>query len=99
LIRLSGLRVGDDIEVQITGLRPGEKLFEELYDAAESHHRTTHPKIMVAASPQRNLLQVIADIRHLESLVNEPNDVAKAALQEIIPLQDASPAIERRAAA
>src|SRR5262245_7842199 len=39
LIRLSGMRVGEDIDVQIVGLRPGEKLYEELYDAGESHAR------------------------------------------------------------
>jgi FlaA1/EpsC-like NDP-sugar epimerase len=99
LIRLSGLRVGIDIEVQITGLRPGEKLFEELYDAAEDHQSTAHPKIMVAASASRNLLQVIADIRHLESIVDEPNEVIRAALGEIIPLRDASIEARPRVAA
>ncbi len=99
MVRLSGLRIGEDIEVQIVGLRPGEKLFEELYDAAESHQRTAHPKIMVAASARRNLPQVIADIRHLESLVDEPNEIVKAVLGEIIPLHDASTPIDHRAAA
>jgi FlaA1/EpsC-like NDP-sugar epimerase len=99
LIRLSGLRVGVDIEVQITGLRPGEKLFEELYDAAENHQGTAHPKIMVAASARRNLLQVIADIRHLESLADEPNEVVRAALGEIIPLRGATTATRQRIAA
>jgi FlaA1/EpsC-like NDP-sugar epimerase len=99
LIRLSGLRVGEDIEIEITGLRPGEKLFEELYDSAETHQRTTHPKIMVAASQRRNLLQLIADIRHLESLVDEPNEVVKAALGDVIPLHGASTTIQHRAAA
>lgn len=86
MIRLSGLRVGEDIEVQISGLRPGEKLFEELYDSAETHGRTNHPKIMVAASSRRNLLEVITQISYLESLVNEPNDVVRAALNEIVPI-------------
>jgi FlaA1/EpsC-like NDP-sugar epimerase len=99
LIRLSGLRVGEDIEVQITGLRPGEKLFEELYDAGESHQRTNHPKIMVAASARRNLLQVIADIRRLERVVNDPNEVVKAALGEIIPLYGESAEARHRVAA
>ena len=54
MIRLSGLRVGEDIEVEIVGLRPGEKLYEELYDKSELHQRTDHPKIMVAESAKRN---------------------------------------------
>jgi len=85
MIRLSGLRVGDDIEVQLVGLRPGEKLYEELYDASESHQRTAHPKIMVAASRRRHLVEVIRDIGRLELLVHEPNDLLKAALREIVP--------------
>jgi FlaA1/EpsC-like NDP-sugar epimerase len=99
MIRLSGLRVGDDIEVQIIGLRPGEKLYEELYDAGERHQRTTHAKILVAASSRRNLLEVIRDIGVLESLANEPNDAVKAALHQIIPLQATPAASQRRAAA
>jgi FlaA1/EpsC-like NDP-sugar epimerase len=87
LIRLSGLRVGDDIEVQITSLRPGEKLYEELYESAERHNRTTHPKIMVADSARRHILDVIRDVGHVETLVHEPNDVLKSALREIIPIQ------------
>jgi FlaA1/EpsC-like NDP-sugar epimerase len=99
LIRLSGLRVGEDIEVQVTGLRPGEKLYEELYDSSETHERTTHPKIMVAEAERRHLLEVIRDIGHLESLVDEPNDVVKAVLAEIIPIQTTPEVIQRRIAA
>jgi FlaA1/EpsC-like NDP-sugar epimerase len=47
LIRLSGLRPGEDIEVKYTGLRPGEKLFEELSVADEAAEKTYHPKIFV----------------------------------------------------
>ena len=46
LIRLSGFGP-DDIELQVTGMRPGEKLFEELSRADESIEKTAHPKIMV----------------------------------------------------
>jgi FlaA1/EpsC-like NDP-sugar epimerase len=99
MIRLSGMRAGDDIEVQIVGLRPGEKLFEELYDAGESHQRTTHPKIMVADSARRHVLEVIHDIGRLEGLVNEPNERIKAALQQIVPRQIACDLKAHRAAA
>jgi FlaA1/EpsC-like NDP-sugar epimerase len=98
MIRLSGLRVGDDIEVKIVGLRPGEKLYEELYDGSETHRPTTHPKIMVADSARRQLLEVIADISRLESLLKEPNDVILAALREIVPACGTSAAAQRQAA-
>jgi len=89
MIRLSGLRVGDDIEIEVTGLRPGEKLYEELYSEQEEHHPTSHKKIMVAASEPRNLLEVLSDIGHLAHLADEPNETVRAALQEIIPVQTA----------
>jgi FlaA1/EpsC-like NDP-sugar epimerase len=99
MIRLSGLRVGDDVEVQIVGLRPGEKLFEELYDQHEARGTTDHPKIMVADSAKRNLLAVMHDIRRLEELVDGPNEVIQAVLREIIPVHTASEVPDQRAAA
>ena len=48
MIRLAGLTPGKDIEIVYTGLRPGEKLFEELFHEAESLQGTTHPKILLA---------------------------------------------------
>ncbi len=50
MIELSGLEVGADIEIVFTGMRPGEKLFEELSVAGESYYRTKHDKIFVAGS-------------------------------------------------
>jgi FlaA1/EpsC-like NDP-sugar epimerase len=47
LIRLSGLEVGRDIDILFTGLRPGEKLTEQLYADGELAQPTAHPKIMV----------------------------------------------------
>jgi FlaA1/EpsC-like NDP-sugar epimerase len=46
LIELSGFRPFIDIDIQFTGLRPGEKMYEELSYQAESHTKTEHPKIM-----------------------------------------------------
>jgi FlaA1/EpsC-like NDP-sugar epimerase len=48
LIRLSGLEVGTDIEIRFTGLRPGEKLYEELFFDSESAVPTDHPKVLRA---------------------------------------------------
>ncbi len=50
MIRLSGFRVGEDIAIEFTGLRPGEKMFEELYIPGERYTATPHSKITVAAS-------------------------------------------------
>ena len=55
LIRLSGLRPHEDIEIVYTGLRPGEKLYEELLLADEDTLPTHHEKICVAAAAQRNV--------------------------------------------
>lgn len=86
MIQLSGLRVDEDIEIAITGLRPGEKLYEELYSDHEQHLPTNHDKIMTAVGQPRRLIEVLHDINELSDLLEEPNDVVRAALAEIIPM-------------
>ncbi len=53
LIELSGYEVGRDIEIKFIGLRPGDKLFEELFIPGEEYERTTHEKIFIAANASR----------------------------------------------
>jgi len=48
MIRLAGLQEGSDIQIQFTGLRPGEKLYEELYNEGEEYSKTSHSKITIA---------------------------------------------------
>ena len=45
MVRLSGFEPDEDIPIQVTGLRPGEKLYEELFADGEEINRTVHPKI------------------------------------------------------
>lgn len=58
MIRLSGFEEGKDIEIKFTGLRPGEKLKEELLNDKENTIGTHNPKIMVAKVPEYNYLEV-----------------------------------------
>jgi len=58
LIRLSGKKPGEDIEIVYTGLRPGEKLYEELFHESEQLAGTTHPKILLANSRSMDFAQL-----------------------------------------
>ncbi|MDP3278771.1 MAG: nucleoside-diphosphate sugar epimerase/dehydratase [Deltaproteobacteria bacterium] len=86
LIRLSGLREKEDIEIHFTGLRPGEKLFEELSVAAESADRTKHPKIFVGRFRGHTWTQVTEYYTSLEGYRDSasPENV-RAILKEIVP--------------
>lgn len=102
MIRLSGLRVGDDIEIEVTGLRPGEKLYEELYSDREQHIQTKHSKIMAAKGPARPILEVMHNLGQLAEVINQPNDIVLEQLRQVIPVQQPGEAVSevgiRRAA-
>ena len=63
LIRLSGLEPGKDVEIVFTGLRPGEKMFEEMFLDGEDYARTAHEKIFVARNGDAPPL--LADVERL----------------------------------
>lgn len=65
MIQLSGLEVDKDIRIVFTGLRPGEKLKEELLNQQENTIGTHNPKIMVAKVREYNFLEVNETIRQL----------------------------------
>ena len=66
MIELSGFRPDKDIEIKYTGLRPGEKLYEEVLSDKENTKETPHPKINVAAVREYDYREVVP---HIEKLV------------------------------
>ncbi len=84
MIRLSGLRVGDDIEIEFTGLRPGEKLFEELHSEGEKNLPTRHSKIMIADRERRDPDQISAGVDQLERLANGPQTAVLERLRQLV---------------
>jgi len=87
MIRLSGLEPNVDVEIRVTGLRPGEKLYEELITPGEVAVSTSHPKIMrLNDGNHRNWVSVRARIANLESLAREQaGELVRAMLGEIVP--------------
>lgn len=75
MIRLSGLQPEVDIEVTVTGLRPGEKLYEELLADKESTKPTHHTKIMIAGVRPVENSTVAAMIARTEEALKEGNPV------------------------
>jgi FlaA1/EpsC-like NDP-sugar epimerase len=69
LIRLSGKEPGKDIQIVYTGLRPGEKLFEELFHELEPYEQTQHEKIFLTQPRQANWESLDSELREAELAV------------------------------
>ena len=89
LIELSGFEAGREIEIRYTGLRPGEKLYEELTHNEEVTDKTEHPKIWRLKSQSLNLLQSDQIEASIFTIVEESakgnNSLAKQKIRELIP--------------
>ncbi len=85
MIQLNGLELGKDIEIKITGLRPGEKLYEELLASEENTIPTHHPQILKAQirTEEAEQLKRIDDLIHLFETQRNTEIVAK--MKEIVP--------------
>jgi FlaA1/EpsC-like NDP-sugar epimerase len=84
MIRLSGLRVGEDVELQFTGLRPGEKLYEELHIPGEQRLPTSHPKIIVANCKPPRVDDLSGAIAELERLADDDPEAVVGRLRQIV---------------
>ena len=86
MITLSGLRVDRDIEIKFTGLRPGEKLYEELLNNNENTLPTHHPKILKATlnTPSYSFMEI--QLSDLERILQEgTNNDLVAKIKDVIP--------------
>ena len=85
MIELSGYRPNTDIEITITGLRPGEKLFEELQHAEETHEATAHPRIFKLRSEPvlPDEMDWLADVRAAAGAETVP--LSKQAMKRLVP--------------
>jgi FlaA1/EpsC-like NDP-sugar epimerase len=89
MIELSGLKPDEDIQIEFIGIRPGEKLFEEISRLGESFVSTTHPKILRFVSPPVDLAEIQKTMRELgANLFQLQPDQLKLLLKEAVPEYD-----------
>lgn len=86
LIRLSGYEVNKDIDVVFTGLRPGEKLFEELFISGEKYEPTEHEKLLVVKNASRIIPENLAVIVEYlsEAATNNDADYIMYLLEQLV---------------
>jgi FlaA1/EpsC-like NDP-sugar epimerase len=85
MIRSCGLKPNTDIAIEFTGIRPGEKLYEELASEAEQTRPTSHPEIRVWQFAQADPRQVEKMLQSLKGIVHHDPPQIIAALQACIP--------------
>jgi len=84
LIRLSGLEPDVDIKIEYTGLRPGEKLYEELLLAEEGLVKTAHEKIFIGKQADMSFQEIIMSIKALENSM-ENDEVLRECMAKLVP--------------
>ncbi len=95
MARLSGLTPGQDIEIQFTGIRPGEKLYEELFSATEQSSTDVHPKVFEASPSALGDCSIETCLENLRQAILAPDGLRQTRilgiLREMIPTYTPSP--------
>lgn len=85
LIRLSGYKLGEDIEIEYTGLRPGEKLYEELLMDEEGLQDTENKMIHIGKPIDMDEEKFMHQLIKLRDAANDDSDAIRAMVKEIVP--------------
>jgi FlaA1/EpsC-like NDP-sugar epimerase len=85
MIKLSGLTLGKDITIEFTGLRPGEKLYEELLATTENTKPTRYRKILIADVRRADYQDVEEKISRLIAEKNADSQQIVKKMKEIVP--------------
>lgn len=85
LIRLSGYKVDDDIRIEFTGLRPGEKLYEELLMSEEGMKETGNKLIHIGKPIEFDERKFFVQLKQLKDAVENEADDIRSMIQEIVP--------------
>lgn len=85
LIKLSGFEPDEDIKIEFTGLRPGEKLYEELLLEEEGLQKTKNNKIYVAQPVFTDLAMLKREIECLKEMIQSNSDGVKDYIQMLVP--------------
>lgn len=86
MIELAGLVPEKDIKIEFSGLRPGEKLYEELFNDSEVTEKTSHEKINIAKVRQYKLEEILPQLENMISLARENQviDVVRC-MKQLVP--------------
>ena len=85
LIKLSGYKVGEDIEIKFTGLRPGEKLYEEMLMAEEGMQETANKMIHIGQPIQIEEDKFLEQLQELKEYVEQEPDDIREHIMRIVP--------------
>jgi len=86
MIKLSGLEIGKDIQIKFTGLRPGEKLYEELLNDQENTIPTHHPQIMIGKVREYDFKEISRNVDELIALFDrQDNEAIVRKMKKIVP--------------
>lgn len=84
MIRLAGKRPYKDVEIKFTGLRPGEKLYEELFHDAEPTEKTNQPGLLLASPRTNDLAELQRDLNRLSTTLEQRQAAESLALLKLL---------------
>jgi FlaA1/EpsC-like NDP-sugar epimerase len=96
LITLSGMKPYEDIDIIFTGLRPGEKMYEELFNEAETLLPTSHPRIRTAQSTPVDKAFMELQVEMMKAIINLKNiEALHQKFFELVPSYKSSQMLEQ----